>query len=267
MDTLTELLESSSKSFGDHPALVIKPSFRNLVWTYADLWNDSGRVASFLQDKGVTKGDRILLWGPNMPQWVLGFFGALRVGAVAVPLDVRSAPDFVSRVVQQTEPRLAFISGRNQQSAPAGLLSVGLEELDQLVAGYSSEPAPATVEPGDLAEIMFTSGTTGDPKGVMLTHRNIASNARAVNRIFQISTSDRFLSLLPLSHMFEQCGGLLVPLLFGARIVYPVSRQPSMLFKALQENRITFLLLVPQALQVFMNGIEREVERQGKSGA
>ena len=87
MDTLTELLESSSKSFGGHPALVIKPSLRNLVWSYADLWNDSGRVASFLQDKGVKKGDRILLWGPNMPQWVVGFFGAVRIGAVPVPLD------------------------------------------------------------------------------------------------------------------------------------------------------------------------------------
>ena len=267
MDTLTELLESSSKSFGDHPALVIKPSFRNLVWTYADLWRDSGRVASFLQDKGVKKGDRILLWGPNMPQWVLGFFGALRIGAVAVPLDVRSAPDFVSKVVQMTEPRLALISGRNQQNAPANLLSVQLDELDQLVAHFSPDPAQVTVEADDLAEIMFTSGTTGEPKGVMLSHRNIATNARAVNRSFQISSSDRFLSLLPLSHMFEQCGGLLAPLSFGARIVYPVSRQPSMLLKALQENRITFILLVPQVLQLFMNGIERDVERRGKAGA
>ena len=123
-----------------------------------------------------------------------------------------------------------------------------------------------TLEPDDPAEIMFTSGTTGEPKGVILTHRNIASNAQAAAGAFPGGASDRLLSLLPLSHMFEQTGGLLVPLLFGCRIVYPISRQPTFIFKALQENRITVLLLVPQALQLFMDGIEREVERQGKKG-
>ena len=270
MDNLIELLENSSKTFGANPALLIKPSFRYLVWSYADLWKDSGRVASFLQAKGVEKGDRILLWGPNMPQWVLGFFGALRAGAVPVPLDVRSATDFVSRVVEQTEPRLAFVSRASQQTAPgdlpSGLSSVSLEDLDQQVAGFSTEPTAVNVEPDDLAEIMFTSGTTGDPKGVTLTHRNIVSNAQAAKKIFPSSTSDRLLSLLPLSHMLEQCGGLLVPLLGGARVVYPVSRQPSLLFKAIQENQITLLLMVPQGLQLIMNGIEREVERQEKEG-
>ncbi len=270
METLIELLETSSKTFGANPALLIKPSFRYLVWSYADLWKDSGRVASFLQEKGIEKGDRILLWGPNMPQWVLGFFGALRAGAVPVPLDVRSAPDFVSRVVEQTEPRLAFVSRASQQTAPrdlpSDLSSVSLEDLDQQVAGFSTEPSAVNVEPDDLAEIMFTSGTTGDPKGVTLTHRNIVSNAQATKKIFPSFISDRLLSLLPLSHMLEQCGGLLVPLLGGARVVYPVSRQPSLLFKAIQENQITLLLMVPQGLQLIMNGIEREVERQEKEG-
>ena len=271
MDTLVELLETSSKAFGANPALSIKPSFRYLVWSYADLWNDSGRVASFLQDKGIEKGDRILLWGPNMPQWVIGFFGALRAGAIPVPLDVRSAPDFVSKVVEATEPKLAFVSRTSQQTAPeellSGLISVPLEDLNQQVAGFSTEPTAVNIGPDDLAEIMFTSGTTGEPKGVTLTHRNIVSNAQAVHRIFPCSTSDRLLSLLPLSHMLEQCGGLLVSLLGGARIVYPVSRQPSLLFKAIQENQITLLLMVPQGLQLIMNGIEREVERQDKGGA
>ena len=100
---------------------------------------------------------------------------------------------------------------------------------------------------------------------MILTHQNIVTNALAVSRSFPGGASDRLLSLLPLSHMFEQCGGLFVPLLFGARVVYPTSRQPSFIFKALQENQITLLLLVPQGLQLFMGGIEREVERQGKT--
>ena len=134
-----------------------------------------------------------------------------------------------------------------------------------MVAPYSSTPAKVSIEPDDLAEIMFTSGTTGDPKGVELTHRNIVSNAQETIQTFPGSPSDRLLSLLPLSHMLEQTGGMLVPLLYGSRIVYPISRQPSFIFKALQENRITVLLLVPQVLQLFMAGIERQVELQGKS--
>ena len=266
MNTLVELLEESARAHGPNPALLIKPTFRYRVWTYADLWQESGRVASYLQQMGVGKGDRVLLWGPNMPQWVLAFFGALRAGAIAVPLDVRSAPDFVTRILEHTEPRVAFTSRFTSQSMNGNIPLVQLEELDHAVATSSVDPAHVAVEPDDPAEIMFTSGTTGEPKGVMLTHRNIASNAEAVSQAFPGEASDRLLSLLPLSHMFEQTGGLLVPLVFGCRIVYPTSRQPSFIFKALQENYITILLLVPQGLQLFMDGIEREVKQKGKQG-
>ena len=266
MDTLVELLEVSAKTFGPRPALLIKPSLRYRIWTYADLWEDAGRVASYLQERGVQKGDRVLIWGPNMPQWVLAFFGAFRAGAIAVPLDIRSASDFVERVVERTEPRLIFGSRFTAQSVQRDIPLVHLEELDQVIAAYSPQPNEVIVGPDDLAEIMFTSGTTGEPKGVMLTHRNITSNTEAVSQTFLGKASDRLLSLLPLSHMFEQCGGLLVPLLVGARMVYPISRQPSFVFKTLQENLITLLLLVPQGLQLFMDGIEREVERQQKTG-
>ena len=200
-----------------------------------------------------------------MPQWVLASFGALRAGAVAVPLDVRSAPDFVGRVVDTTEPCMAFTSRFAGQALEADIPSVHLEDLGQVAAPYSPRPAEVEVGPDDIAEILFTSGTTGVPKGVILTHQNIVTNALAVSRIFPGAASDRLLSLLPLSHIFEQCGSLFVPLLLGARIVYPTSRQPSFIFKALQENQITLLLLIPQGLQLFMGGIEREVERQGKT--
>ena len=164
MDTLVELLEESAKGHGSDPALLIKPTFRYRVWTYADLWEGSGRVASYLQGMGVQKGDRVLLWGPNTPQWVLAFFGTLRAGAIAVPLDVRSAPDFVTRVLERTGPRLAFASRFTPHSINGDIASVHLEELDQAVAAYSPHPAEVAVEPNDVAEIMFTSGTTGEPK-------------------------------------------------------------------------------------------------------
>jgi len=121
-----------------------------------------------------------------------------------------------------------------------------------------------SVDGEDIAEIMFTSGTTGDPKGVVLTHRNIASNVEAASQVITIKPSNRLLSLVPLSHMLEQTGGLLVPLSNGASVVYPISRQPRVIFKTIRTNRITNLVLVPQVLQIFMNAMEREVKAKGK---
>ena len=115
-------------------------------------------------------------------------------------------------------------------------------------------------------EIMFTSGTTGDPKGVMLTHRNLTANVEGIAQYITCDPSSRLLSILPLSHMYEQMGGLLTALYFGASVTYPTSRQPTVLARTMRERRVTTLLLVPQALELLMNGIEREVRRQGKEG-
>ena len=111
---------------------------------------------------------------------------------------------------------------------------------------------------------MFTSGTTGDPKGVMLTHRNLTTNIEGVSQYISCKTSSRLLSVLPLSHMYEQMGGLFIVLYHGASVTYPTSRQPTVLVRTMRERGITIMLLVPQALELLMNGIEREVKRQGR---
>jgi long-chain acyl-CoA synthetase len=244
---------------------MIKPGLRAQRWSYDKLWLVSGQVASWLQEEGARQGDRVILWAPNLPEWVAAFFGCLRAGAIVVPLDVRSAPDFADRVVAQTEPRLAFLSRLTpQRMEKPDVRKVYLEDLQDIVSGKITPAQAVTVHEDDMAEIMFTSGTTGDPKGVILTHRNIVSNLEAASRYIPGKPSYRALSILPLSHVFEQCGGLFNTLKCGASIVYPVSRQPSVIFKTLRENQITTLLLVPQALQLFANAIEREAEKQNK---
>ena len=110
---------------------------------------------------------------------------------------------------------------------------------------------------------MFTSGTTGDPKGVMVTHRNLTANIEGVTQYISCKPSSRLLSILPLSHMYEQMGGLFIALHSGASITYPTSRQPTVLSRTMRERRTTIMLLVPQGLELLMNGIEREVARQG----
>ena len=265
MKTLVDLLKGSAQRCGDSTALTITLGFRQQRWSYRRLWESSGRVAAWLAHCGLAKGDRALIWSVNRPEWVAAFFGCLRAGVIAVPLDVRSGPDFVARVVDQTSPKLAILSrqtpdGPLDRTVPVALL----DELDQLVASAAPGTGCPDVAPDDLAEVMYTSGTTGEPKGVMLTHGNICANVLAAVATVPIRPSDRLLSLLPLSHMLEQTGGLLAPLHGGAGVVYPVSRQPTVIFKTLRANRVTHVVLVPQALQLFMDGIERQVSARGK---
>ena len=262
--TLVDFLRMTVEKHGPSDALLIKPVFRYLRWSYSRLWEESGKIATLLQSRGLTKGDQVVLWGPNSPHWVLIFFGCVRAGVIVVPLDLRSAPDYVERVISRTEPKLAFTS----RFTPKGDVDLEVPEIsfEQLEDAIADMPPPADVDigPDDLVEIMFTSGTTGDPKGVMLTHRNLTANIEGISQYIYCEPSSRLLSILPLSHMYEQMGGLFVALNSGASVTYPTSRQPTVLARTMRERKITILLLVPQGLELLMNGIEREITRQGK---
>ena len=262
--TIVDFLRDAVKAHGPRDALLFKPGFRYQRWSYDRLWAESGQVATLLQRRGLSKGDQVIVWGPNCPQWVLIFFGCLRAGVIAVPLDLRSAPDYVERVISRITPKLAFTSRYTpKDDVDIGLPEITFENLESEIYELP-EPEQVEIQPDDLAEVMFTSGTTGDPKGVMLTHRNLAANIEGITQYITCNTSSRLLSILPLSHMYEQMGGLLTVLHFGASVTYPTSRQPTVLARTMRERQITTMLLVPQGLELLMNGIEREVRRQGK---
>src|SRR5919202_6714588 len=268
-DTLGEFLRAKASEFEDRPALLYRPRYRTDVWSYRRLLDESGRVACWLQARGVTPGQRVVLWAPNSPWWVAAFFGALRCGAIVVPLDMRSGPDFRAQVFGQTEPALALIAGPIDAppTAASGAATVPFVRLDDMVTSLPPEVEPApvgTLTSDSIAEIMFTSGTTGDPKGVVLTHGNILASVDGVARMLPANPEYRLLSLLPLSHMFEQTVGLLLPLTYGASVFYPLSRQPAVIFRDLARQKITTLVAVPQMLHLFMAAIEREVDRSGQ---
>ena len=263
-ETLAGFLEQKAQEFGDRPALFFKPGFRYQKWSYQDIWEGAGRVASLLQQRGISQGDRVLLWGPNCPQWVLSFFGCIRAGVIVVPLDLRSSQDFVETVSSKTRAKMAFVSRVTPDThTELGLPEVMFEELEELCHGLGP-PEEVDLSPDDLVEVMFTSGTTGDPKGVMLSHKNLMSDLNSTIQYVPGEPTDRLMSILPLSHMFEQMGGLFIVLRVGANVTYPTSRQPTVLFRTMRERKVTLLLLVPQALELFMKGIEREVRNQGK---
>ena len=264
--TLVEFLRARAEEFGDREALLFRPGFRYQRWSYADLWEGAGRIAAMLQARGLSKGDRALIWGPNCPQWALALFGCLRAGVIVVPLDLRSPREFVENVASRVDAKLSFVSRVTPDyHGELGVSEIDFEELEALSEDMSA-PAPVDIDPDDLAEVMFTSGTTGDPKGVMLTHRNITANIASVVQVAPGKESDRLMSILPLSHMLEQMGGLFVPMKAGANITYPTARQATVLFRTMKERRVTTMVLVPQLLDLFMKGIEREVRRQGREG-
>ncbi|HEX6605474.1 MAG TPA: AMP-binding protein, partial [Chloroflexia bacterium] len=228
-----------------------------------DLHSQTERIAAALHEQGVGPGTRVIFWAPNSPWWVAAYFAVLRLGAIVVPLDARNTPDFVDRVAAQTEPVLALLAAATAPGWDSRVPVRLLESFADLPAG-PPPPLPADLGPQSLAVIAFTSGTTGDPKGVMLTHGNILADAINTNKHVPEFPTYRLLSILPLSHMLEEVVGLLLPLLRGAGVTYTASRQSTVLFRAIQEQQITTILLVPQAVELLMNAIEQEVRAQGK---
>jgi long-chain acyl-CoA synthetase len=260
IQTVPEIVLCARERFGSLPAMTLRDPRRGFTWTYDELVAYAAGVARWLVAQGIGHGDRVIVWGPSEPAWGGVYYGCLLVGAIVVPLDFRSAPDFVARVVAKTRPKLQIV-GPAQQPA-ADVPAVRFAELPPL---DPTLPTPrSAAAPDDLAVVVFTSGTTGVPKGVMLTHRNIVSNVRAILEVVQSEPRYRLLSILPLSHMFEQTVGLNTVLSGGASLVYLGTLRPETIFEALGAERVTCMLVVPQVLQLFMQAIEREVRRSGR---
>ena len=264
METLNDIIEESARKFGRKDAFIIRPGFRTRTWSYRDLNDVVPRVARYFKDTGMSKGDRVVMWGVNRPEYGIAFLAALRVGAILVPLDVNSMPDFAQKIAQRTRASAAIVSA--QTLARAKALVLPLHELERL-PDLARECAPlvkADLTGEDLAEVVFTSGTTGEPKGAMLTHRNVLSNAIAATQIFPIGPKQRLLSFLPLSHMFEQLGGFFTVMLSGASVIYPTSRQPAVVRRTFKERKVSMVLITPAVVKSLMLAIERSAEAQGK---
>jgi long-chain acyl-CoA synthetase len=264
VETLVDLVRDGAERFDRRQALLIRPFFRTRSWRYRDLGAIVPRAARVLRDAGVGEGDRVILWAVNRPEWGIAFFGIAHLGAVSVPLDVRHTVDFGRKIVAQTEAKLVIASRQTEASArELGLPILFVETLPD--AARRAEPVEAAAIGRDtLAEIVFTSGTTGEPKGAMLSHGNLMASATTMMGVLAFGPKDRLLSVLPLSHLYEQVLGFMAPLVIGASIVYPVSRQPAVLIRTFRDFKVTVLLIVPQGLRLLNGAIERKVDQAGR---
>ncbi len=238
--------------------------------SYNDVNRDINSLTAFMEKLGIRPGDRVAILSHNMPNWGKAYFAVTFMGAVAVPV----LPDFsiaeVKNVLDHSGARALFISSA-LLSRIEGYVSetletiINIEDYSTVYSGksltsYDPSALPSrvyNVDEDDLASIIYTSGTTGRSKGVMLTHRNISFNALKGRKIQSIDENDRFLSVLPLSHTYENTLGLILPMLCGASVYYlRKPPTPSVLLPALAEIKPTMMLTVPLIIEkIYFNKI------------
>ena len=276
METLIDLFEDAVARFADRPAVGIRRDDGSTEkWTYRELDRRSRIAAWRLRALGLQAGDRVLTWSPSTPALPAAYLGAMRARLILVPLDLRMSAEAIEGIVAKSGPaRLLLGTGRDAPDPrDAGLDAFPTTTIEAIAsepdasfppdweAQVAAWPRPA---PNELFELIFTSGTTGTPKGVMLAHDNVLASIESFHRIIP-PLDHRIVSLLPLSHLLEQAVGLFYALSVGADILYVRSRNPRVIFDALREHRVTSMIVVPQVLDLFWSAIEREVEKSGRT--
>jgi long-chain acyl-CoA synthetase len=268
--SLLEYFQPSSRP-SDEIAVVWRRGYRMVRWKYAELMGTAQQFAYELQARGVARGDRVLLWGENCGEWVAAFLGCIFSGAVAVPMDAIADKSFASRVAQQAGVRFAVV-GRDFRALDLSIPAICLEDLRAVIAerpmaGFSS-PALGRSDP---VEIVFTSGTTAEPRGVVLTHGNLLANLEPIEkeiaryrRYERIFHPLKFLDLLPLSHVFGQLLGIFLPQILGATSVFHNTLNPSEVIRMIREEHVSLLATVPRLIESLRDQIERDMAAQSR---
>ena len=274
MQTLAEFLPLF-RTLGDREALRFHNGYRTWRASYRDLEARIGAVVAHLDSNGISKGERVLLWGENRLEWTAVFWACVARGVEVVPIDFHSSARSLARVHQQVRGRL-LIFGEEVDATELDVDKLSFREVADLPAAIERFE-PSAISRDDVVEIVFTSGTTREPKGVVHRHKNICANLtpihEEINRLRWLARPFqplRFLNLLPLSHMFGQAAGLYIPPLLGGAVVFTQLLNPGAILETIHRERVSVLVSVPRLLRNLRNEIERRfetgVEAQGFQG-
>ena len=267
--SILEYLENF-RLHADEPAYVFRRGYRVQRWSYGEVLGNAYRFARMLEARGIGHGDKVLVWGENCAEWVVAFFGCLLRGAIVVPIDKIAAPDFAARVAQQVDAKLCV--GALHHEVP-GVPRFELESLREAVAEFSDEPvAYGGITRDDIVEIVFTSGTTAEPRGVVITHGNILANLEPLERQIapylkyeRIFHPLRFLNLLPLSHVFGQFLGIFLPQLLAGTVLFQDTLNPTEVMRTIRTERVSVVVAVPRLMESLKEKIERDIEAEGRT--
>jgi long-chain acyl-CoA synthetase len=243
--------------------LVYDDGFRSHHYRYDEVAAKAHAFAARLREAGIRKDDKVILYGENRPEWIIALWGCLLEGVIAVPIDYRSSPDFVDRIDRIVNAR-AILTG-DEVSLPDSPKIWSLATLNDATAGTLTTPQ---IQKDQVAEIIFTSGATAEPKGVIITHRNVLANIVPVEHevkkylkyggpFFPI----RFLNLLPLSHMFGQAMATFIPPMLPGIVVFMHGYNPKEIVRQIHTRRISVLVSVPQILEILREHLHHTFPR------
>lgn len=266
-DTLADLFASFSE-LGE-PFLVYDDGYRSHSHSYRETAAAARIFALRLQDAGTGKGDSVLFYGENRPEWVAAFWGCVLCGAVIVPVDYRASTDLLLRVAAIAKCKLALIG--DEVTVPA--MDVPVWKMASVEWGRPERAlTPVSLTQEDTAEILFTSGATAEPKGVIIQHRNILANVVPVERELQKYKKYakpfqpiRFLNLLPLSHMFGQAMATFIPPLLPGVVVFMRGYNPHDIVRQIRTRRVSVLVCVPKILDVLREYVLRAVPESAEA--
>lgn len=267
--TLPEMFRITAERFGERPCLTIFEPDR-VTLTYRQTLEKVETVAAWLYSQGVRKGDHVAVSGKNSPEWAVAYLGTLFAGATVVPIDYALHDNEIENLLKAAEPKIFFVDeerfevfSTKKKIGKVFSLSPNYEKhyIYALTTTKKTDIVPAVEQ--DCAAIMFTSGTTGTPKGVMLSHRNLVSDCYIAQTNLNIFETDVFYALLPIHHSYTMLAVFIEAISVGAEIVFAKSMAVSRMLRELREGRITMLLGVPLLFNKLLAGILKGIREKG----
>jgi long-chain acyl-CoA synthetase len=253
------------RGYSREVAVVRHQGNRRRVSTYGEIAGLAGRFASLLVERGISPGDRVLIWGENSAEWIAAFFGCMLRGVLAVPLDATGTGDFAKRVTADVAPKLAVGDALLLSQLPVELPHLVFENWLAHLPAEEAGPAPGLSRETPL-QILFTSGTTGDPKGIVLTHGNVLASVGPISdaakpylRWARLIHPLRIFNTLPLSHVFGQTMGLWVPPIFKAELHFDSRLVASRIVDTIRRERISVLAAVPRVIALLKAHLETAI--------
>lgn len=261
---LGEVFEPAVKNFPNK--LALKKETR--AYTFAELKTAVLNLKNHLLGLGLKRGDKFSVYGDNSPEWAIGYLGIVRAGLVAVPLDYMSSEAEMLHILRNGEARGVIVADNCLEKIDA--VKGELPNLKHIIPMSNLKDLKTTkdrpvgeIDPDSVAVLIFTSGTTGTSKAVMLSHKNIISNMKAADQVIHIDDNDTMVSIIPMHHTFEGTCGFLFPLYKGAAVYYPPSLKPTDLLATMKEAKVSCLIAVPLLFEKFVGAVHRKVASAG----